>query len=527
VFGSTLDLTYTVANIGSDPATDGWTDRFYLSTDSLFNTSDRLLTSTPTIGTIPSLPASGQAGDSYTQNVALDLPLAADLPPGTYYIFVQTDAGESQAESNEGNNVRLAGAFRAEYPLLPDLVVESIVAPVQSISNEEIEIRWTIRNRGDGDFTGTMNDRLLLSTDPNVGGDQFFGNFAFTGAIAAGESIERIQRITLPLNFEGDYWAVVSTDVNNNVAELTGEGNNTTIADQPVSVQLAPIPDLQVTAITPPDEAFSGQSTLVEWVVTNTGNGATSAPIWYDRVYLSTDTTFDDADAFLARVSNPTYLEAGDSYANSAAVTLPLFLWLSRTIAVAIEGTRLERATKVLLLIPAVTTVAGAAVSWYLLYNPDYGLVVEATGLSLPWQTAPWAAMAILVAFTLWQNTGYGVLVLSAALRGIPGEIKEAAVVDGATDRQLRRYVVYPLLRRSMTFLVVIGSALVLQSYTAVYLLTRGGPYGSTRVAGYYLYETAFERLRLGYGAAATLLVLALVVTVAALEWWWIGRDDR
>jgi len=210
-----------------------------------------------------------------------------------------------------------------------------------------------------------------------------------------------------------------------------------------------------------------------------------------------------------------------------AAVTLPLFLWLSRTIAVALEGTRLERATKVLLLIPAVTTVAGAAVSWYLLYNPDYGLVVEATGLSLPWQTAPWAAMAILVAFTLWQNTGYGVLVLSAALRGIPGEIKEAAVVDGATDRQLRRYVVYPLLRRSMTFLVVIGSALVLQSYTAVYLLTRGGPYGSTRVAGYYLYETAFERLRLGYGAAATLLVLALVVTVAALEWWWIGRDDR
>lgn len=208
-----------------------------------------------------------------------------------------------------------------------------------------------------------------------------------------------------------------------------------------------------------------------------------------------------------------------------AAVTLPLFLLLSRTIAVAIEGTRLEQATKVLLLVPAVTTVAGAAVSWYLLYNPNYGLVVEATGLALPWETAPWAAMTIIIAFTLWQNTGYGVLVVSAALRGIPSDVKEAAVVDGATDGQLRRYVIYPLLRRAMTFLVVIGSALVLQSYTAVYLLTRGGPYGSTRVAGYYLYETAFERLRLGYGAAATVLVLALVMTVAALEWWWLGRE--
>lgn len=208
-----------------------------------------------------------------------------------------------------------------------------------------------------------------------------------------------------------------------------------------------------------------------------------------------------------------------------AAVTLPLFLLLSRTIAVAIEGTRLERATKVLLLVPAVTTVAGAAVSWYLLYNPDYGLLAEATGLALPWQTEPWAAMTIVIAFTLWQNTGYGVLVVSAALRGIPREVKEAAIVDGANDRQLRRFVVYPLLRRAMTFLVVIGSALVVQSYTAVYLLTRGGPYGSTRVAGYYLYETAFERLRLGYGAAATLLVLALVIVIAGIEWWWLGRE--
>jgi multiple sugar transport system permease protein len=209
-----------------------------------------------------------------------------------------------------------------------------------------------------------------------------------------------------------------------------------------------------------------------------------------------------------------------------AAVTLPLFLLLSRTIAIAIEGTRLERATKVLLLVPAVTTVAGAAISWYLLYNPNYGLVVEATGLSVPWETTPWAAMTIVVAFTLWQNTGYGVLVISAALRGIPGEVKEAARVDGANDRQLRRFVIYPLLRRATTFLVVIGSVLVLQSYTAVYLLTRGGPYGSTRVAGYFLYETAFERLRLGYGAAATLLVLALVIAVAALEWWWTSGDE-
>ncbi len=207
-----------------------------------------------------------------------------------------------------------------------------------------------------------------------------------------------------------------------------------------------------------------------------------------------------------------------------AALTLPSFLLLSRAIAIAIEGTRLEHLVKALLLLPALTTVAGAAISWFLLYNPSYGLVVELTGFALPWEREPWAAMAIIVLFTLWQNTGFGVLVISAGLRGIPLEVKEAARVDGATETHLRRRIVYPMLRAPMTFLLIIGSALVVQSYTAVYLLTRGNPFGTTRVVGYYLYETAFERLQLGYGAAATLLVLTLVVVVAVLELWIVAR---
>ena len=199
-------------------------------------------------------------------------------------------------------------------------------------------------------------------------------------------------------------------------------------------------------------------------------------------------------------------------------MTLPAFLWLSRTVAVAIHGTRLEAAIKALLLLPALTTVAGAAVTWFLLYNPNYGVLFELTGIALPWDDAPWAALVYVVLFTLWQNVGYGVLVVSAALRGIPPEVKEAAQVDGASDAQVMRLVVYPLLRPAILFLTVVGSVLALQSYTAVFLLTRGGPFGSTRVIGYYLYETAFERLELGYGAAITLAVLLLTLVVAFVQ---------
>lgn len=201
-----------------------------------------------------------------------------------------------------------------------------------------------------------------------------------------------------------------------------------------------------------------------------------------------------------------------------AGLALPAFLALSVVVALAIERTRVERFVKALLFAPGLITVGGSAIAWYMLYNPDFGVATELTGIRLPWTTEPFAALAYVVAFTLWQQTGYGVLVVSAALRGIPYEVVEAARLDGASEPQIRRFVTLPLLRPTLAFLTIIGTVLTLQSYTAVYLLTRGGPFGSTRVLGYYLYETAFERFELGYGAAVTLFVLVVTLLVAAAQ---------
>lgn len=201
-----------------------------------------------------------------------------------------------------------------------------------------------------------------------------------------------------------------------------------------------------------------------------------------------------------------------------ALLAVPTFLTLSVVIALAIEGVRAERFIKALLFSPGLITVGGSAIAWYLLYNPDFGVVLELTGFALPWTTQPVAALVYVVMFTLWAQTGYGVLVVSASLRGVPREIKEAARVDGAREAEVRRHVVLPMLRPTLLFLTVIGTVFALQSYTAVYLLTRGGPFGSTRVLGYYLFETAFERFELGYGAAITLFVMAVTVIVAVVQ---------
>ena len=201
-----------------------------------------------------------------------------------------------------------------------------------------------------------------------------------------------------------------------------------------------------------------------------------------------------------------------------ALIAMPAFIALSLVIALAIDGLRLERFVKALLFAPGLVTVGGSAIAWYLLYNPDFGVLVELTGWRLPWTTQPAAALAYVIAFTLWQQTGYGVLVVSAALKGVPREVKEAARIDGAHEREVRRFIVVPMLRPTLAFLTIVGTVLALQSYTAVYLLTRGGPFGSTRVLGYYVYETAFERFELGYGAALTLFALLVTLIVAIAQ---------
>lgn len=321
VLGSPVTISWTVANYGTDAAMEAWRDQAWLSADTTLSGDDISLLAaiSPPPSTIPLQPGSEHA---YTQTAAVTLPLTATLAAGNYYILVKTDALGEQAEDNEDNNVAWT-PIELDLPPLPDLIVSGIAAPLEGLSGQAVQYRWTIFNQGDGAASGTWRDRVWLSADPVLGGDQHLGDFSFTGSIPAGGSVERIQSFTLPINMQGDRWFIVQTDVYNQLYEHASENNNTLVDDIPMSVELSPQPNLQVTQVRPPAEAFSSQQTVVEWTVTNSGTGPTSASAWYDQVWLSQDNLLDGADTYLGRALNASYLAAGDSYANSLAVTLP------------------------------------------------------------------------------------------------------------------------------------------------------------------------------------------------------------
>ncbi|MFN0053205.1 MAG: CARDB domain-containing protein [Planctomycetales bacterium] len=319
VFGSQITVDWIVRNIGSDPARESWSDRVYLSRDTTYSGDDLLLlTNAAAVNPLA-------AGDQYSKSKEVTLPLSTSYAAGSYYLLVVADALNRQPESSETNNVRASSAISLSLPPIPDLVVTEITAPIEALSGQPMQVSWTLRNQGTGDATGTWYDYLFLSND-NIAGDsddQFFGSFSFSGTIAAGATLTRVQSITLPISMEGNRWVVIRTDGNNAIYEHANEGNNLAIDDRPVDVRLSPLPNLVVSSVTAPPTAFSSQQALVEWVVTNTGTGPTNASIWYDLVYLSTDDVLDAQDLLLGSSSNSSYLDVQESYVNSATVTMP------------------------------------------------------------------------------------------------------------------------------------------------------------------------------------------------------------
>lgn len=318
VFGQPITVNYTVSNIGSGAAAGSWADQVWLSADGIVDANDFLLTTVPSGATPPLAP-----GAVYQRSAGVTLPLHASLFSGTYQILVRTNFGGSQPETNFANNVG-AASIAIALPPLPDLTVSSIVLPPTAFSNERIEVEWTVRNQGQGVASGTWSDSIYLSSDQVIGNDEFFGSFSFSGVIAAGQSITRRQIIQLPLVYSGLRYAVIQTDSGNTLFEHVNEGNNAAIDDVPISVTLIDFPNLRVTSVTGPATLFSGQTTQVDWVVRNAGLVATAAPIWYDSVYLSLDQTLDGGDLLVGTVSNPNFLNPGESYNNTATVTVPM-----------------------------------------------------------------------------------------------------------------------------------------------------------------------------------------------------------
>ncbi len=168
---------------------------------------------------------------------------------------------------------------------------------------------------------------------------------------------------------------------------------------------------------------------------------------------------------------------------------------------------------------PVVTSVTIIAVIWNLMYDPEHGLfntLLIAFHLGKqPFLTSAGQALPAIIAMSIWQDAGFTMLLFLAGLQGIAETFYEAAAIDGANHWEQFRYITVPLLMRTILFAVVTTTVFSFQVFTPVYVMTKGGPLDATRVAVYYIYETAFVFLDMGYASALALVLTALLLIVA------------
>ena len=159
---------------------------------------------------------------------------------------------------------------------------------------------------------------------------------------------------------------------------------------------------------------------------------------------------------------------------------------------------------------------------WAAMFNRDYGLVNDLTGLSVNWLGDPWAAKAAILITNLWLGFPYMFLICSGALQSIPNDVKEAARIDGANAIQTLLRITTPLLLVAVGPLLIASFAFNFNTFGIVYLLTGGGPFtggqtsiGSTDLLITYAFRLAFSGTSPNYGlASAVSLVIFVIVAL-------------
>jgi alpha-glucoside transport system permease protein len=195
-------------------------------------------------------------------------------------------------------------------------------------------------------------------------------------------------------------------------------------------------------------------------------------------------------------------------------------------LAVLAVRVRYERAVKTAVFVPMAISATAVGVIWLLVYSPDIdqGLLNALihgiwNGYNpIAWVGRPSTVNYALIFAYVWASTGFVMVVLSAAIKGIPNDVIEAARVDGAGEWAIFRRIVLPMLSLPISIVTVWLLINVIKVFDIIYVMTNGGPGTSSRVIAYTMYVETFSNSRAGYGAAVAVIMLILLLPVMILN---------
>lgn len=227
---------------------------------------------------------------------------------------------------------------------------------------------------------------------------------------------------------------------------------------------------------------------------------------------------------FAELLSTPLFWRALGNTALFAVLGVPMAIGASLAAALLLHDAtvRWKPLWRVALFAPYVTSVVATAIVWRFVLNTRFGLLNAALGAAgigpVDWLGDPRASIPAILLFVTWKIFGYNMIVFTAALSAVPGELMEAARLDGASRWARFRHVTLPAIGPTLLLAAVMSVAGFLQLFAEPYVMTMGGPAQSTVTVLYFMFDEGFRWWNLGQASATALILFVLILGVTAVQ---------
>jgi sn-glycerol 3-phosphate transport system permease protein len=257
-----------------------------------------------------------------------------------------------------------------------------------------------------------------------------------------------------------------------------------------------------------------------------------SATLWasvFSRGTRRKPSKFIGGENYSDLFADPTFLLVVKNNLIYAAATIPVSIIIALSMALWANSKLPARGfIRTAYFTPTVLPMIAAANLWLFFYTPGFGVLDQIGSLfgfqSVNWLGQPETALWAVIIVTIWKEAGFFMIFYLAALQTIPPDLKEASDIEGAGRWTYTRRIVLPLLMPTTLFIMVNAMINSVKLIDHLFILTKGGPSDASKLILYYIWEMAFAFFDAPHAAALTILVLAVLATVAAIQFLFIDR---
>ena len=245
---------------------------------------------------------------------------------------------------------------------------------------------------------------------------------------------------------------------------------------------------------------------------------------FYQVELLKQKTTWVGMENFLGLFEDEIFIRSFINTLKYCLYMVPISAIIGLVLAVFLNVKfRLSNFFKAVYFSPYITSAVAAAMVWWWLYNPQFGLFNAVLKLlHLPpqsWLTSSRQALMSVIIFSIWKIVGYNIIIFIAGLQTIPDVYYEAATIDGAGPFTRFFRITLPLLVPTTTFILIYNTILAFQVFDQVFVLTGGGPAHASTVVVLELYQQAFLKYRFGYAAAMAMVLFVCILAITIVQY--------